>query len=147
MTKRIIKNSVKCLKCLDVIESKHRHDFVWCKCKSIAVDGGKEYLKRCGNLGTYEELSKMRQRAPRGWRTLKIESREWTYRVSRDNVTFRDEHDCLVANVDILVLTGRSGDTIERGRRKETSDGMVTPGQVAKYVGEHMKTQLFDYRY
>ena len=45
---RIIRNSAQCLKCLDTIESKHVHDFRWCKCGSIAVDGGKAYLKRVG---------------------------------------------------------------------------------------------------
>jgi hypothetical protein len=40
-------SKLKCRKCEDVIESKHRHDFVWCKCKSIFVDGGNDYL-RCG---------------------------------------------------------------------------------------------------
>lgn len=37
---RSIKNRVLCNKCLDVIESKHQHDFVWCKCGNCAVDGG-----------------------------------------------------------------------------------------------------------
>lgn len=43
---KIIKNSAQCAYCLDIIESKHRHDFVTCKCGRIAVDGGKDYLKR-----------------------------------------------------------------------------------------------------
>lgn len=53
----IIKNKAKCLKCGDIIESKHTHDFVWCKCESIAVDGGKDYLKRVGELDNMQELS------------------------------------------------------------------------------------------
>ena len=36
---------VKCKHCGDVIVSKHVHDFVWCKCRKIAVDGGDEYLR------------------------------------------------------------------------------------------------------
>ena len=40
-------NKIKCLKCGDIIESLYRHDFKWCKCKSIFVDGGNDYL-RCG---------------------------------------------------------------------------------------------------
>jgi hypothetical protein len=49
MTERILlKNRIRCLKCNDVIESTHRHDFVWCKCKSVAVDGGLSYCKRVG---------------------------------------------------------------------------------------------------
>lgn len=61
MTKRIrdvvTLNKCQCKKCGDIIESKHRHDFVWCKCGSIAVDGGKDYLKRCGNLEDMVEMS------------------------------------------------------------------------------------------
>lgn len=51
--RRIISNKAQCLRCGDIIESKHRHDFVWCSCRDengepngIAVDGGRDYLKR-----------------------------------------------------------------------------------------------------
>ena len=54
---QIVRNRGKCLKCGDVIESKNRHDFVWCRCKSVAVDGGREYLKRVGNPEDFEEMS------------------------------------------------------------------------------------------
>ena len=39
------------------IESAHRHDFKFCKCGAVAVDGGKDYLRRCGNREEWEELS------------------------------------------------------------------------------------------
>lgn len=42
----IVKNAAKCGKCGDEVESKHRHDFVSCKCGGIFVDGGKNYLRR-----------------------------------------------------------------------------------------------------
>jgi len=42
----IIRNSAKCLECNTEIESRHRHDYVKCPCGAIAVDGGKDYLKR-----------------------------------------------------------------------------------------------------
>jgi len=38
-------NKARCKLCGDVVESKHRHDFVWCKCGEIAVDGGNDYHK------------------------------------------------------------------------------------------------------
>lgn len=50
-------NQIKCLNCGWYIRSKNRHDFVYCKCKEVAVDGGSWYLKRIGNLKNYEELS------------------------------------------------------------------------------------------
>ena len=43
----IIKNAIRCNLCGDEIESKHRHDFVTCKCGSCSVDGGHDYLRRC----------------------------------------------------------------------------------------------------
>ena len=56
----ILHNRAKCLSCGDIIESKHRHDFVWCKCGRIFVDGGLAYLRRGwpdDDGPTYEELS------------------------------------------------------------------------------------------
>jgi hypothetical protein len=35
----------KCKLCEDVIESKHRHDYVACKCGEIFLDGGESYLR------------------------------------------------------------------------------------------------------
>jgi hypothetical protein len=43
---RILRNAAKCRLCGDVIESKHVHDFVRCKCGEIFVDGGREYIRR-----------------------------------------------------------------------------------------------------
>lgn len=56
---KILVNKVRCKKCNTEIESKHRHDFVWCLCTEspIAVDGGHVYLKRTGNFDQIEELS------------------------------------------------------------------------------------------
>ena len=55
---KILVNKIQCNKCKDIIESKYVHDFKWCSCKSIAVDGGVEYLRRLGNLEYIIELSK-----------------------------------------------------------------------------------------
>lgn len=40
-----MRNRAKCKLCLDVIESKHQHDYVTCDCGEIAVDGGQAYFK------------------------------------------------------------------------------------------------------
>lgn len=45
-----MRNRARCLRCKDVIESRSRHDFVTCKCGSIWVDGGHDYIRRGGNL-------------------------------------------------------------------------------------------------
>ncbi len=56
---KIIRNAIRCKKCGDIIESKTVHDFKFCSCGSCAVDGGHDYLRRCGNLGDWEELSEV----------------------------------------------------------------------------------------
>lgn len=58
MAVKIIKNSIRCKTCGDVIESRHVHDFVWCSCKTCAVDGGTVYLRRLAKSeDSFEELS------------------------------------------------------------------------------------------
>jgi hypothetical protein len=55
---RVLVNKARCKKCGDVIDSRHVHDFVRCGCGAIAVDGGREYLRRVGDPEDCEELSK-----------------------------------------------------------------------------------------
>ena len=55
--KKIISNKIKCKKCGDVMESKNTNDYKKCSCGAVAVDGGKDYLKRIGNEEDYEEIS------------------------------------------------------------------------------------------
>ena len=45
---------ILCKSCGQVIFSCHRHDFHWCQCKKVAVDGGRDYLKIIGNEDDYE---------------------------------------------------------------------------------------------
>ena len=54
---KIVKNCIKCLKCGDIIESVTRHDFKACSCGAVCVDGGKDYLRRCGNPEDWKEMS------------------------------------------------------------------------------------------
>ena len=43
---KITKNCIKCNHCGDIIVSEYRHDFKYCKCGKVAVDGGNDYLRR-----------------------------------------------------------------------------------------------------
>lgn len=56
---KIIANKIKCKKCGEIIESKSVHDFKFCKCGAVAVDGGHDYLRRCGNREDWEERSEV----------------------------------------------------------------------------------------
>jgi hypothetical protein len=54
----ILRNRARCKKCYSVIESLNRHDYKTCKCGAISVDGGLAYLRRTGEIGSIEELSR-----------------------------------------------------------------------------------------
>lgn len=56
-TKRLVKNAARCKSCGTVVESTHVHDFKWCACKKMFVDGGLQYIRRGGALDVIEELS------------------------------------------------------------------------------------------
>lgn len=54
---KILRNAIRCKICGDVIESKHIHDFQTCICGAVAVDGGLAYIRRCGNIEDFDDLS------------------------------------------------------------------------------------------
>lgn len=53
----IVQNALICGHCDDFIFSKHRHDFVTCKCGAVSVDGGQEYLRRVGDFASAIDMS------------------------------------------------------------------------------------------
>ena len=56
---KIIKNSIQCKLCGDIIESTDKHQYVECKCGACAVDGGHDYLRWCfKDKDCYIDLSK-----------------------------------------------------------------------------------------
>lgn len=55
MSDKLLRNRIRCRLCGDIIESMHRHDFRWCSCGAVAVDGGTDYAKRVGD--GWEDLS------------------------------------------------------------------------------------------
>lgn len=57
--RKITRNAIRCIHCGEVIESTSVHDFKFCSCESVAVDGGHDYLRRCFKTSQddFEELS------------------------------------------------------------------------------------------
>ena len=56
--KILVRNAIRCNICGEEIESKHRHDFVTCKCGACSVDGGHDYLRRCfKSPGCFTDIS------------------------------------------------------------------------------------------
>ena len=60
--KVLTKNSVKCLICNTILESKHRHDYVKCHCPNeTSCDGGLEYQRTLAvDLSLVENLCEYR---------------------------------------------------------------------------------------
>jgi len=52
----LLRNAAQCRKCGDVIESRHRHDFVRCSCGAIFVDGGRDYARAGGEPADFIDL-------------------------------------------------------------------------------------------
>ena len=63
----ILSNVIQCKYCKDIIESKHTHDFVTCKCGKVSVDGGLDYLRRIGNYSAYNDLSEVTTEEDNDW--------------------------------------------------------------------------------
>ena len=53
----ILHNRIKCNHCGDIIESYNVHDFKFCRCNTVYVDGGHEYLRR--GFNTPEDYTDM----------------------------------------------------------------------------------------
>ena len=53
----VVVNKCQCARCLDIIESKSRHDFVQCSCGAIFTDGGTEYVRRGGEIENIIDMS------------------------------------------------------------------------------------------
>ena len=52
------RHAIQCKKCLETIESKHGHDFKYCSCRAVGIDGGISAGNRIlGNLSDIEDRS------------------------------------------------------------------------------------------
>ncbi len=50
------RHAIRCRKCLETIESKHIHDFKYCSCSAVGIDGGISDGNRIlGNLTDIED--------------------------------------------------------------------------------------------
>ncbi len=56
---RIWHNRARCKKCGEIIESRHRHDFVMCKCGAVGIDGGTWYIRCTGMPDDMELLTEL----------------------------------------------------------------------------------------
>jgi hypothetical protein len=53
-----VRHAIYCKNCKETIESKYNHDFKYCSCKAVGIDGGISAGNRIlGNLGDMEDRS------------------------------------------------------------------------------------------
>lgn len=69
----LLVNRAQCPDCGDIVVSKHRHDYVSCKCGQMARDGGTDYIRGAGrqismNLFDTDDHSEIRAWFYRGSR-------------------------------------------------------------------------------
>jgi len=50
-------SGIKCKNCNATIYSRARHDYHYCLCGAVAVDGGRDYMKIIGDMETFEIVS------------------------------------------------------------------------------------------
>ena len=96
--KVLVQNQIKCKKCEDVIYSRHRHDFVSCKCGAVSVDGGMDYARRVfKNIDDIEDQSI--------W-VYKDDLEEWITAVKWAEGTGRNELGTALAVMRAMIQTG-----------------------------------------
>lgn len=71
------------------------------------------------------------------WRKLHINDQVWEYHCGHNYVVVKSPESKKEV-IDYSTLTGRSWDIIERGMRKKTSDGMITPKHIKDYIEKHL---------
>lgn len=71
------------------------------------------------------------------WRKIVVSGVEWKYHVGTGAVEARCAERKLVGQLP--EVTGLDWNSIERGRHKRTSDGMVTPKQIAAWISRSGK--------
>ena len=112
---RIRTNKIKCKKCGDIIESIDVHDIKWCSCGAVAVDGGREYLRRLGSPEDFEELShfiKLSEITTDGFEIVKnaLKKKDISFRNTHchvcgsDNITFQKGEGELIIGDDTIAL-------------------------------------------
>lgn len=117
---RIKTNKIKCNKCGDIIESTSVHDFKWCSCGAVAVDGGHEYLRRLGNEEDFEDLSyvmKLVEIKTDGFKVIKnalykkYDNRKCP-NCNSDNITYEKGDGELIIGDDLISLACHDCETI-----------------------------------
>lgn len=87
--------------------------------------------------GLREAKRVLAERRPmKGERRVDVDGESWSFKIGRGAAVIIAPNG-KKSVVSLAALTGRSPDTIERGQRKGTRDGMVVPDHVRNHVRRH----------
>lgn len=50
------KQAIKCKRCGSTVFSRARHDFRWCSCNLVAIDGGNNYTRTAGDPENFKSI-------------------------------------------------------------------------------------------
>ena len=70
----------------------------------------------------------------KGGRTITVDRKKYRYRVGKGTTVIRRADNSVLGKVPNYGLLGVTPDVFARGQWKRTSDGMVTPNQVARAI-------------
>lgn len=92
----IVINRARCNNCNEIIKSLSVHDFKWCKCHQLAIDGGDCYIRRVvENENNYIDLNEI----------INIENEYKVDRVNLKQLDFK-ERCCVCNSADVLLYKG-----------------------------------------
>ncbi len=77
-----------------------------------------------------------------GVRKIHVGGKVWGYRIGQQFAVIHLPGTIRKKVVTLSKITGRTCDTIERGRWKITSDGMVKPSEVKAYIEQNAQQLL-----
>ena len=104
-------SAVKCYKCGDIIYSRHVHDFHWCTCQSVAIDGGRDYTKLVGQPSEMRMLT-----LDIGNLTNKDLVDDWNLRINKlGTIQWKDQDESKITYMDKITRPVLQADFINDG--------------------------------
>lgn len=79
---------IKCLTCNKIVESKYRHELVYCDCGNY-IDGGKEYIRCGGNL----ENILLWDDEKKEWVNLEINDNKKSFEIKSEEIKEQEKKD------------------------------------------------------
>lgn len=67
-------------------------------------------------------------------RKIVVDNETWEYMIGKNNVVLKNPRDEKKTILTLEKVTGRSAEAIRFGKENKTTDGMVTPSDLKKFI-------------